>query len=123
MDEALAVLRPLLAGAEITLDGGFFRLDRVRVLPAPRPPVPVVIGDRSDAALHRVARYGDGWLGLWFSPARYASAALAGQPGRSRRAYGRMSRRAAGHSTRSRWRTASRRQSGARPRCALLGVS
>jgi alkanesulfonate monooxygenase SsuD/methylene tetrahydromethanopterin reductase-like flavin-dependent oxidoreductase (luciferase family) len=74
MDEALAVLRPLLAGAEVTLDGEFFRLDRVRIQPAPRPPVPVVIGGRSDAALRRVARYGDGWLGLWVSPARYASA-------------------------------------------------
>ena len=74
MDEALAVLRPLLAGEEVTLDGDFFRLDRVRILPAPRPPVPVVIGGRSNAALRRVARYGDGWLGLWVSPARYASA-------------------------------------------------
>ena len=74
MDEALAVLRPLLAGEEVTLDGDFFRLDRVRILPAPRPPVPVVIGGRSDAALGRVALYGDGWLGLWVSPARYASA-------------------------------------------------
>ena len=74
MDEALAVLRPLLAGAEVTLDGDFFRLNRVQILPAPRPPVPVVIGGRSDAALRRVARYGDGWLGLWVSPARYASA-------------------------------------------------
>ena len=72
MDEALAVLRPLLAGEEVTLDGDFFRLDRVRILPAPRPPVPVVIGGRSNAALRRVARYGDGWLGLWVSPARYA---------------------------------------------------
>jgi alkanesulfonate monooxygenase SsuD/methylene tetrahydromethanopterin reductase-like flavin-dependent oxidoreductase (luciferase family) len=74
MDESLAVLRPLLAGEEVTLDGGFFRLDRVRLQPAPAPPVPIVIGGRSDAALRRVARYGDGWLGLWVSPARYASA-------------------------------------------------
>jgi alkanesulfonate monooxygenase SsuD/methylene tetrahydromethanopterin reductase-like flavin-dependent oxidoreductase (luciferase family) len=74
MDEALAVLRPLLDGAEVTLDGDFFHLDRVRILPAPQPPVPVVIGGRSDAALRRVARYGDGWLGLWVSPARYTSA-------------------------------------------------
>ena len=74
MDEALAVLRPLLAGAEVTVDGDFFRLDRVRILPAPRPPVPVVIGGRSDAALRRVGRFGDGWLALWVSPARYADA-------------------------------------------------
>ena len=36
--------------------------------------MPIVIGGRSDAALRRVARYGDGWLGLWVSPARYAGA-------------------------------------------------
>ncbi|HEY1005299.1 MAG TPA: LLM class flavin-dependent oxidoreductase [Streptosporangiaceae bacterium] len=74
MDEALAVLRPLLAGREVTLAGDFFRLDRVRVAPAPEPPVPIVIGGRSDAALRRVARFGDGWLGLWVSAARYADA-------------------------------------------------
>ena len=42
--------------------------------PAPEPPVPIVIGGRSDAALRRVARHGDGWLGLWVSPGRYADA-------------------------------------------------
>jgi alkanesulfonate monooxygenase SsuD/methylene tetrahydromethanopterin reductase-like flavin-dependent oxidoreductase (luciferase family) len=74
MDEALTVLRPLLAGAEVTMSGDFFRLDRVRIHPAPAPAVPIVIGGRSDAALRRVARYGDGWLGLWVSPERYADA-------------------------------------------------
>lgn len=72
MDEALAVLRPLLAGEEVSTSGGFFALDRVRVKPAPAPPVPIVIGGRSDAALRRVAAHGDGWLGLWISPRRYA---------------------------------------------------
>ena len=75
MDEALTVLRPLLAGAEVSMSGDFFRLDRVRIHPAPTPPVPIVIGGRSDAALRRVARHGDGWLGLWVSPQRYADAA------------------------------------------------
>ncbi len=74
MDEALAVLRPLLAGSEVTMRGTFFHLDQVRIQPAPEPPVPIVIGGRSDAALRRVARNGDGWLGLWVSPGRYAAA-------------------------------------------------
>jgi alkanesulfonate monooxygenase SsuD/methylene tetrahydromethanopterin reductase-like flavin-dependent oxidoreductase (luciferase family) len=74
MDEALTVLRPLLAGGEVTMPGDFFTLDRVRVRPAPAPAVPIVIGGRSDAALRRVARHGDGWLGLWVSPRRYAEA-------------------------------------------------
>ena len=74
MDEALAVLRPLLAGSEVTMRGAFFDLDQVRIQPAPEPRVPIVIGGRSDAALRRVARHGDGWLGLWVSPGRYAAA-------------------------------------------------
>jgi alkanesulfonate monooxygenase SsuD/methylene tetrahydromethanopterin reductase-like flavin-dependent oxidoreductase (luciferase family) len=76
MDEALAVLRPLLAGAEVSMSGDFFRLDRVLIRPAPTPPVPIVVGGRSDAALRRVARHGDGWLGLWVSPERYADATM-----------------------------------------------
>jgi alkanesulfonate monooxygenase SsuD/methylene tetrahydromethanopterin reductase-like flavin-dependent oxidoreductase (luciferase family) len=74
MDEALAALRPLLAGGEVTMSGDFFALERVRIRPAPEPTVPIVIGGRSDAALRRVARHGDGWLGLWVSPRRYADA-------------------------------------------------
>ena len=74
MDEALAVLRPLLAGGEVTMSGDFFALDRVRIRPASAPAVPIVAGGRSDAALRRVARHGDGWLGLWVSPRRYADA-------------------------------------------------
>ena len=74
MGEALAVVRALLEGGEVTMSGPFFTLDRVRIEPAPGPPVPIVIGGRSDMALRRVARHGDGWLGLWVSPGRYADA-------------------------------------------------
>ncbi len=74
MDESLAVVRALLDGGEVTASGEFFRLGRVRIRPAPEPRVPIVIGGRSAAALRRVARHGDGWLGLWVSPGRYAEA-------------------------------------------------
>src|ERR1700685_354383 len=72
MDEALTVLRPLLAGAEVSMSGDFYRLDRVRIHPAPTPAVPIVIGGRSDAALRRVARYGDGWVGVLGCPRGFA---------------------------------------------------
>jgi alkanesulfonate monooxygenase SsuD/methylene tetrahydromethanopterin reductase-like flavin-dependent oxidoreductase (luciferase family) len=36
--------------------------------------VPIVIGGRSDAALRRAGRFGDGWLGVWCSPRRYGEA-------------------------------------------------
>jgi alkanesulfonate monooxygenase SsuD/methylene tetrahydromethanopterin reductase-like flavin-dependent oxidoreductase (luciferase family) len=33
-----------------------------------------VVGGRSDAAIRRAGRLGDGWYGIWVSPARYAQA-------------------------------------------------
>ncbi|WP_191907838.1 LLM class flavin-dependent oxidoreductase [Nocardioides cynanchi] len=71
-DECLAVLRGLLAGDPVTHHGDFFDLEEALVLPAPSLPVPIVVGGRSDAALARAARFGDGWLGIWVSARRYA---------------------------------------------------
>ncbi|HSS10941.1 MAG TPA: LLM class flavin-dependent oxidoreductase [Acidimicrobiales bacterium] len=72
MDEALSIVRALLAGDEVTFEGEFFRVDRGRIRPSPPVPVPIVVGGRSSAALARTARLGDGWLALWLSPERYA---------------------------------------------------
>jgi alkanesulfonate monooxygenase SsuD/methylene tetrahydromethanopterin reductase-like flavin-dependent oxidoreductase (luciferase family) len=72
MDECLTVLRALLAGGPVTHRGHFFDLDEAVVLPAPSPAVPIVVGGRSDAALDRTGRLGDGWLGIWVSARRYA---------------------------------------------------
>src|SRR5262249_1920940 len=41
--------------------------------PPPVPSVPLIVGGRSDAAINRAARLGDGWLGIWVSPRRYAA--------------------------------------------------
>jgi len=73
-DEALAILRRLLGGEAVHAAGDFFALDGVRVLPTPDPPIPLVVGGRSAAALRRAGRLGDGWLGIWVSPARFAAA-------------------------------------------------
>jgi alkanesulfonate monooxygenase SsuD/methylene tetrahydromethanopterin reductase-like flavin-dependent oxidoreductase (luciferase family) len=70
-DEALAALRPLLAGQPVTHRGEFFSFTDARIVPAPEPPIPIVVGGRSDAAVRRAARHGDGWLGVWCSPRRY----------------------------------------------------
>jgi alkanesulfonate monooxygenase SsuD/methylene tetrahydromethanopterin reductase-like flavin-dependent oxidoreductase (luciferase family) len=71
-DEALVALRGLLSGEPFTRRGDFFAFEAARIRPAPDPPVPIVVGGRSDAALRRAARHGDGWLGVWCSPSRYA---------------------------------------------------
>jgi alkanesulfonate monooxygenase SsuD/methylene tetrahydromethanopterin reductase-like flavin-dependent oxidoreductase (luciferase family) len=88
MDECLVVLRELLAGTPVTFHGKFFDLDQALIRPRPAAPVPVIVGGRSDAAIRRAGRLGDGWLGIWNSPARFADAvklageeaALAGRP-------------------------------------------
>ena len=89
MDECLTVLRQLLTGKAVTFHGTFFDLDDVAIAPAPTEPAPVIIGGRSDAAVRRAGRLGDGWLGIWASPRRFAAAvelaadeaARAGRPG------------------------------------------
>jgi alkanesulfonate monooxygenase SsuD/methylene tetrahydromethanopterin reductase-like flavin-dependent oxidoreductase (luciferase family) len=71
LDESLAIARALLRGETVDHDGAEFTVHDARVLPAPRPPVPILVGGRSDAALRRAARHGDGWLGLFVTPERW----------------------------------------------------
>jgi len=73
-DESLEALRLLARGGPVTMHGTFIDFESAVVTPAPLPPVPILVGGRSDAALRRAARYGDGWLGLWVSPQRFAAA-------------------------------------------------
>jgi alkanesulfonate monooxygenase SsuD/methylene tetrahydromethanopterin reductase-like flavin-dependent oxidoreductase (luciferase family) len=74
MDESLALVRRLLDGETVTHEGEFFSLAEARLRPTPEQPIPLVVGGRSDAALRRAGRLGDGWLGIWTSPARCAEA-------------------------------------------------
>jgi alkanesulfonate monooxygenase SsuD/methylene tetrahydromethanopterin reductase-like flavin-dependent oxidoreductase (luciferase family) len=74
MDECLAIVRELLAGGPVTYDGWFFNLDDVVIAPPPAQPIPILVGGRSDAAVRRAGRHGDGWLGIWNSPRRFAAA-------------------------------------------------
>jgi alkanesulfonate monooxygenase SsuD/methylene tetrahydromethanopterin reductase-like flavin-dependent oxidoreductase (luciferase family) len=74
MNECLAIIRQLLPGDAVSYHGAFFDLDDAIVAPAPTVPVPIVVGGRSDAAVRRAGQLGDGWLGIWNSPARFAAA-------------------------------------------------
>ena len=70
-NESLAALRGLLSGEKTSFAGEFFQLEDALILPAPDPPVPLVVGGRSEAVVRRAARLGDGWLAAWCSPKRY----------------------------------------------------
>ena len=51
-----------------------FPSENAIVRPAAVEPVPILVGGRSDAAVRRAGRHGDGWFGIWVSPSRYANA-------------------------------------------------
>jgi alkanesulfonate monooxygenase SsuD/methylene tetrahydromethanopterin reductase-like flavin-dependent oxidoreductase (luciferase family) len=74
MNECLAIVRELLTGKPVTYHGIFFDLDEVVIAPAPAEAIPIIVGGRSDAAIRRAGRFGDGWLGIWNSPRRFAAA-------------------------------------------------
>lgn len=73
MDESLQILCGLLAGQSVTFAGEIYDISEVTVEPAVHD-LPLLIGGRSDAALRRAGRYGDGWAGIWISPERFAAA-------------------------------------------------
>ena len=74
LDASLEVLRALLAGQTVSHDDEFFAIHEAVVVPSPQPPIPITVGGRSNAALRRAGRYGDGWLGIWVSARRFAEA-------------------------------------------------
>lgn len=64
-DEYVEAMRVLWRDDVSSFDGTHVRFGGVRCYPKPLGgKVPVVIGGNSDAALDRVARYGDGWYGF-----------------------------------------------------------
>jgi alkanesulfonate monooxygenase SsuD/methylene tetrahydromethanopterin reductase-like flavin-dependent oxidoreductase (luciferase family) len=73
MDECLQILRSLAGGTPVSFDGEFFSLQDALIVPAQSPRIPLIVGGRSDAAVSRSARLGDGWLGIWVSPRRFAA--------------------------------------------------
>lgn len=63
MAEGVEVLRKLWSEPRVTHHGRFYHFDDVTIEPRPaRGPLDIWIGGRTDIALRRVARYGDGWF-------------------------------------------------------------
>lgn len=70
-NHAMQALRQLASGKPVTYHCDFFAFDDALIKPAPNPPIPMIVGGRSDKAIARAARYGDGWLGVWCSAERF----------------------------------------------------
>ncbi|MGH7396601.1 MAG: LLM class flavin-dependent oxidoreductase [Candidatus Rokuibacteriota bacterium] len=68
-DEAIRVLRLLWTQDEVTWEGQFYKLDRISIFPKPwQTPPPIWIGGKSEAAMRRTARLGDGWIPSFITP-------------------------------------------------------
>jgi probable F420-dependent oxidoreductase len=62
MDEMIAIIRGLTAGGYFEFHGECFDVERIKMCPVPRAPLPILIGGHTDAALRRAATLGDGWM-------------------------------------------------------------
>mgnify|MGYP001597597197 CR=1 FL=1 len=68
-DEAIQIIRRLWLEDEVTFHGEFYRLDRITIFPKPaQKPPPIWIGGKSDAAMRRSGRLGDGWIPSFITP-------------------------------------------------------
>jgi len=74
VSEAIDAVRALWRDTPATFKGRFTRFEAVSIDPKPvqRPGPPIWIGGRSDAALARAGRQGDGWVSYVVQPERYA---------------------------------------------------
>jgi probable F420-dependent oxidoreductase len=72
-DEAIEVMRKLWSESGVNHEGRFFHLQDATMQPKPvqKPGPPIWIAGRSEAAIKRAARLGDGYMPYLFSPERY----------------------------------------------------
>jgi probable F420-dependent oxidoreductase len=72
--EAIDVVRAFWRDTPATFKGRFTQFEGVSIDPKPvqKPGPPIWIGGRSDAALARAGRQGDGWVSYVVTPERYA---------------------------------------------------
>lgn len=73
LSEAIPLLKGLWSGRPFSHRGRFYELPEVQLLPAPvQPGGPAIwCGGRSEAALRRIGRMGDGWVSYVVTPDRY----------------------------------------------------
>jgi alkanesulfonate monooxygenase SsuD/methylene tetrahydromethanopterin reductase-like flavin-dependent oxidoreductase (luciferase family) len=74
VSEAIDAVRALWRDTPAAFKGRFTRFEGVSIDPKPvqTPAPPIWIGGRSDAALARAGRQGDGWVSYVVQPERYA---------------------------------------------------
>lgn len=69
-DEALEIIDRLLTEKQVGFEGRFTSFDDITISPSTvqKPRVPIWVAGRRDAAMRRVARFGDVWLPYMYTP-------------------------------------------------------
>jgi probable F420-dependent oxidoreductase len=62
MDEMIEIIRGYSSGEFFEYHGAHYDIGSMKMRPVPTKPVPILIGGHSEAALHRTAKLGDGWM-------------------------------------------------------------
>lgn len=63
-DEAIELIRKVIAGGFVEYHGEYYDFDRLIMAPTPKKKIPIYVGGTSSAALRRAARLGDGWVSV-----------------------------------------------------------
>lgn len=71
LEEYIQVLRAVWQQDRVSFQGEFISFTDAEIFPKPlqKPHPPIFVGGGTDAAARRAARYGDGWLPAWRTPA------------------------------------------------------
>ncbi|CAI7981202.1 Luciferase family protein [Frankia sp. Hr75.2] len=72
-DEALQLLRRMLAEETVTFHGEFFDVTDIGIGDRPARPLDIWLGGAAPAALRRIGHYGDGWLASLVDPVEAAA--------------------------------------------------
>src|SRR3954453_18348305 len=70
--EALEIIRLLWSTDTAAFSGRFNSFEGVTIAPRRADPPAIWVSGRSDAAMRRTARFGDGWLPYMYPPERFA---------------------------------------------------
>src|SRR6266508_3694766 len=72
-DEAICLMRRLWTEENVTFEGKFYSVQDATIMPRPwhENGLPIWIGGRSQAAMRRTGRLGDGWLVSRLSPVEF----------------------------------------------------
>jgi probable F420-dependent oxidoreductase len=77
-EEQVEVMQALWAQPHVTFNGKFHTIQDAGINPLPiKRSIPIWYGGHADVTLHRVVKYGDGWMPLNYAPGPEAAASIA----------------------------------------------